>query len=90
MSVLETIKNRQRIFFPSEDARVAERIEGDYIVGPFGIWPFPLLNALLQFVLRLRSTYTTVSPKRRRLTIYEVVRDERGRIVEIVEHEREE
>lgn len=56
------------------------------IVGPLGLWPFPLLNVLLQVVLILRGAYVSAPLRRRRMVTYEVVRDERGRIVEIVEH----
>lgn len=65
---------------------MAEEERGRYIVGPLGIWPFFVLNALLMFVERLRSMrYDAPQPKRPK--VYEFVRDEKGRIIQIVEWE---
>jgi hypothetical protein len=56
------------------------------IRGPLGIWPFPLLNTIIQ-VLFLLSTLASQAyqPSRPRARTYNIVRDERGRIVAIEE-----
>jgi len=65
--------------------------EDEWIVGPFGIWPWPLLNVLVQLIKRLRTIgRTTVAKRRKRLAITELVRDEYGRIIQVVEREIEE
>jgi len=46
------------------------KFRGQEIKGPLGIWSFPILN-------RIRSAF------RSKKTIYEIVRDEMGRIKEI-------
>ena len=68
--------------------------EMQYVRGPLGIWPYPILNALLHFIRAMRETRappSAVAPLgKRRLTVYEIVRDPKtGRIMEIAEHERE-
>lgn len=72
-----------------------EKVESEpkyfFISGPLGLWPFPILNSVLRFLYELRRIYYNQVPsRRRRISVYEVVRDEKGRIVEIVEHVREE
>jgi len=61
----------------------------EYIRGPLGIWFFPILNAILAFIKKLRNIRTRQTGPRRRLAIYELVRDEYGRIIQIVEREIE-
>lgn len=63
-----------------------KRSEEYVIRGPFGIWPFPILNALLQFIALLRSLQQPV--RRAGIRTYQFVRDEKGRIIEIVEIEK--
>jgi len=60
------------------------REEVIYIRGPFGFWPFPILNALILIIYGLRQAY---QPQRSRPKIYEFVRDEKGRIIQILEYE---
>jgi len=64
-----------------------ESESSDYITGPLGIWPFPLLNVLIQVFERLRQTSVPRPSRRRRLSVYEFVRDEKGRILQIIERE---
>jgi hypothetical protein len=68
-----------------------EEAREEYIRGPLGIWPYPILNVLLQFIRRIREA--TVAPakpvRRRRTAVYEIIRDERGRLSSIEEHEVE-
>jgi hypothetical protein len=60
------------------------------IRGPLGLWTFPVLNAFLQLFALLASLTPQLaqspvaSPKPRART-YNIVRDERGRIVAIEE-----
>lgn len=56
------------------------------IRGPFGFWPFPMLNALIQLVFLLKSIQQP--PSKAGIRTYQLVRDEKGRIVEIVEIEK--
>jgi hypothetical protein len=54
--------------------------------GPLGLWPFPILNFLLS-ILQVSSLQTS------RLTAqnvetWELVRDERGRLVNVVVHRK--
>jgi hypothetical protein len=59
------------------------------IVGPLGIWPWPILNVLLQLIIRLRAIRETATPIEllpktvTRRTEY--IRDREGRIIEKVE-----
>lgn len=54
--------------------------------GPLGLWPWPLVNLILAFALSLaRGARGGGSPRTR---VYQLVRDDKGRIVEIVEVER--
>jgi hypothetical protein len=56
------------------------------IRGPLGIWPFPLLNALVLIVRALaRLSTPAVEERRPRARTYNIVRDERGRIIAIEE-----
>ena len=59
------------------------------IRGPLGLWPFPLLNFLLALLSQAsaRSQAVTADSPGPRKRIYQLVRDEKGRIVEIVEIE---
>jgi len=59
---------------------MSERSE---IKGPLGIWPFPLINAFLMIIIAVKSGVK--GEKRQKL--YEFVRDERGRIIQILEYE---
>lgn len=76
---------------------IVQRTKGEvkfYIVGPLGFWTFPLLNALISTIIAIRSVsqaqvQAQLPARTNRIVVYEVVRDEKGRIVEIVEHERE-
>lgn len=56
-----------------------------YIIGPLGIWPFPILNTLLLIIERLRGI--NYGSKQKKPKIYEFVRDEKGRIIQIIEWE---
>jgi|YelNatPaOPRAMG01_1025707.scaffolds.fasta_scaffold141535_2 hypothetical protein len=56
------------------------------IKGPFGLWPYPILNVILLFILALTSRSTV--PERRSIKTYQFVRDEKGRIIEILEIEK--
>jgi hypothetical protein len=81
-------KKRKRLIpFRGETEEARE----EYIRGPLGIWPYPILNVLLQFIRRIREA--TVAPskpvRRRRTVVYEIIRDERGRLSSIEEHEVE-
>jgi len=53
--------------------------------GPLGLWPWPIINLLLALISQLRSLQipvTTVEkPPLRK--VYSIVRDEKGRIIEI-------
>jgi len=82
-------RKRRRIL---QSATTEAPSDEEYITGPLGIWPWPILNVILRFIHALRrKTYVTptVEKRKRRTVIHEVVRDEKGRIVEIVEREME-
>jgi len=53
--------------------------------GPLGIWPWPLINLLLALIAQIRSLQTpAVTAERPPLRkVYSIVRDEKGRIVEV-------
>jgi hypothetical protein len=56
------------------------------IRGPLGIWPFPLLNTLIQILALLYALASQAhQPSRPRARTYNIVRDEHGRIVSIEE-----
>ena len=59
--------------------------ERPQFTGILGLWPWPLVNLLLALVERTKGG-VSVAPARKG-TILEVVRDERGRIIEIFERE---
>lgn len=61
--------------------------ETPMIRGPFGFWMFPLLNAILQFIYALRRINYNMYEYRSKKKIYQLVRDDKGRIVEILEFE---
>ena len=66
-----------------EEPQYVNIITPDNITGPLGLWSFPLINLLITLV----RAHHLMSKRFRRRTTYEIIRDERGRIVEIVEHE---
>ena len=70
-----------------QTAIVSNGMDGrTFIRGPLGIWFFPLLNAFLQFIYALRRlNYGPIDGGNKK--IYQLIRDENGRIVEIVEVE---
>jgi hypothetical protein len=93
--VLLLRKRRGIIPLKSEVETTETRAEADeWVRGPLGIWPWPILNAILMFFRRLREIATgapSLPLRKRRVTIYEVIRDPAtGRITSIEEHEREE
>lgn len=57
------------------------------IRGPLGLWPFPLLNFLLELIEVMKQQSMEEKESRPRKRIYQLVRDEKGRIIEIVEVE---
>ena len=57
------------------------------IRGPLGIWPFPILNFILALVSQLQAQQASEEHRGPRKRIYQLVRDEKGRITEIVEIE---
>lgn len=70
-------------------ARAEER-EFRPIVGPMGLWHYPILNTILQFLERLRELRTRqYSRSRTRVTILEWVRDEKGRVLQLIGTEKE-
>lgn len=66
----------------------AKEVEVVAVRGPLGLWPFPILNVLVQLILVLRVVYQQPSAGRAGIRTYQFVRDEKGRIIEIVEVER--
>ena len=66
-------------------------MEKPTIKGPMGIWPYPLLNVILAFIFALtmmRQGQAGASDEGKpRRKIYQLLRDDKGRIVEIVEVE---
>lgn len=63
--------------------------ERSYFTGPLGIWPWPIVNLILAVVeaIRARIYYrpTEVYRPRPRTVQYNIVRDEKGRIISIEE-----
>ena len=56
------------------------------IRGPLGLWPFPILNAIVLVLRALAQVRVQPSEERRpRARTYNIVRDEHGRIVAIEE-----
>jgi len=85
-AILEKRKKKRKKLLDVLKVR-GEEEEEEIITGPLGIWFFPILNAILKFIKRLRQIkYAPTQPKRR-LKIYQFIRDEKGRIIEILEHE---
>jgi len=58
------------------------------IMGPLGIWPWPLLNVLIQFLYALRQlnmqSYQPEHETARTKAVYRVLRDEEGNVVGVV------
>jgi len=67
----------------SEEQKFITQSGSESIRGPLG-WPYPLINAILQFI-RLLQRRTLPSPTGGGFKIYSITRDEKGRIIEIVE-----
>jgi len=67
----------------SEGQKFTVQATYEYVRGPLG-WPYPLLNAILQFIRLLQRRVTPV-PSGGGFKIYSITRDEKGRIIEIVE-----
>jgi len=61
-----------------------ERGQTTLIRGPLGIWPFPILNALI-IIFQTITSYRPPQEARPKARTYNIVRDERGRIVSIEE-----
>jgi hypothetical protein len=56
------------------------------IRGPLGLWPFPILNALIIVIQLIVSAKQSLpSEGKPKARTYNIVRDERGRIVSIEE-----
>jgi hypothetical protein len=55
------------------------------IRGPLGIWPFPILNAIIIIFQSFASLQYRPAETRPRARTYNIVRDERGRIISIEE-----
>lgn len=64
----------------------SESVEAPLIVGPLGLWPWPILNVLVRFVYALRRAQTPATPTeyfpRTASRRVEYVRDQEGRIIE--------
>jgi len=70
-------------------ARVEER-EFRPIVGPMGLWYFPILNILLRFLERLQELRSSHYARgRMRVTVLEFIRDREGRVIQILGTERD-
>lgn len=70
---------------------VARREEQEFtpIVGPLGLWPFPLLNVFLRFLQRLRELRYREYRRPSRVTLLEFVRDREGRVIQLISTEKE-
>lgn len=59
-----------------------------FIRGPLGLWVYPILNAILAFLKSLQElkygSNLSYAPKKK---VYQLVRDDKGRIIEITEIE---
>jgi len=90
-TILEKKKKKRKKLLDVLKVR-GEEEEEEIITGPLGIWFFPILNAILRFIKKLRSLRERrpTRTRRRRLAIYELVRDEYGRVAQIIEREIEE
>jgi len=55
------------------------------IRGPLGLWPFPILNTLIIIVQLIASVRQPLQEGKPKARTYNIVRDERGRIVTIEE-----
>jgi len=90
--MFKPLKKRRILRFPP--VQIETYREEEIIRGPLGVWPWPILNVILRFIRALRKTQVQPTvpvekPHRKRMTIHEIIRDERGRIIEIVERETE-
>lgn len=61
------------------------------VKGPLGLWPWPIFNFILALIASLR-TRISIEPHRydytrRRISVWSLERDEKGRITGIVERE---
>lgn len=54
--------------------------------GPFGVWPWPLMSIFFFLIESMR----TKGKVTRRMTIFDITRDEAGRIISILEKSVEE
>lgn len=92
LSEQETVQPQQRRRIFSLPTSVTSGGGLEQIRGPLGIWPWPILNVLLQLIKALRNIVSSsyiqspATPKRGGVKVYELVRDEKGRIIEILEH----
>lgn len=57
-----------------------------FFQGPLGLWPWPMINLILTLSNR-PGRYGGHSSPRRRLSIYTMERDEKGRITALIERE---
>jgi hypothetical protein len=82
---LELLTKRKRLIKSGEKPSIVYRQnEQRWIVGPLGIWPYPIINVFLQIILIFRgqtSEPKTIFPRTASRRI-EYVRDHEGRIIE--------
>jgi len=86
VSQVQELVKRRRILLSRPDIAGAEEPEVPFIRGVLGIWPWPILNVLLQFLYALRAAvsqpyrfgYFPRTATRRT----EYIRDKEGRIIE--------
>jgi len=58
------------------------------IVGPLGLWPWPVLNFLLSFIYYARLRTGVGSSTVENVEEWELVTDERGELKKIIVHRR--
>ena len=56
-----------------------------FIRGPLGLWPFPILNAILMIMYSLSTIQYRQSLQQPKARTYNIVRDDHGRIISIEE-----
>lgn len=87
---LKTEKKKKLLPIPIRGQReeVGRTYYPERIQGPIFGWPFPILNAVLQFLTRLRDLREP-RMRRSRVTLVEFVRDREGRVLQIVGTEKD-
>lgn len=80
------IRKRKRLILPPYPEQV-KGTEATLVRGPLGIWNFPFLNALLQFLYSIRRAAPTPQAYFPRIATrrVEYVRNREGRIIERLE-----